>query len=224
MVFDYIIKKYNPKIRGILHIGGHYGEEMEQYEKHGIKNVVFFEPLTKNFNILREKVGNRGILVKAALGSKVGKAMMFVESANNGQSASILEPNSHLKEYPNVIFNEREEVDVNTLDNFMQERKLDIDNYNIINIDVQGYELEVFKGSIETLGSIDYIMSEINVGDLYKDCAKVWELDAFLNDYHFERVETDLNGNSWGEAFYIKRGLVKKNPFKIFSKVLRLNK
>jgi hypothetical protein len=35
-------------IRGIIHIGGHYGEEIQEYVDNGIKDIVVFEPLTKN--------------------------------------------------------------------------------------------------------------------------------------------------------------------------------
>jgi len=204
--FNDLIKKHKLQIRGMLHIGGHYGQEMKDYEENGIKNVIFFEPVTKNFNILKERIGNKGILVKTALGSSIGKIVMNIESANNGQSSSILEPEIHLKQYPHIVFNEKEEVEINTLDNYLKERTdLDIHNYNMINIDVQGYELEVFKGGVETLSRIDYIKSEINNDEVYKNCAKVWELDDFLKPYGFKRVETDFGGGAWGDALYVKR-------------------
>jgi FkbM family methyltransferase len=210
--FNELIKKHRLHIKGILHIGGHYGQEMALYEKENIKNVVFFEPVSKNFKVLAEKIGNKALLINTALGSHVGKASMFVETVNNGQSSSVLEPHIHLKDYPNIVFEEKEEVEMNTLDNFLKERSdVNIDNYNMINIDVQGYELEVFKGAKEALTKIDYIKSEINKDEVYKNCAKVWELDAFLKPYGFKRVETDFDGGSWGDAFYIKR-----KPIKLF--------
>ena len=76
--------------------------------------------------------------------------------------------------------------------------------YNFINIDVQGYELEVFKGSLRTLESIDYIISEVNRAELYENCTNVYELDNFLSLYGFKRVETSWEGVTWGDALYIK--------------------
>lgn len=208
--FGELIKKHRLKIKGILHIGGHYGQEMHLYEAQGIKNVVFFEPVANNFKVLKEKIGNKAILVKTALGSSIGKTTMFVETTNNGQSCSVLEPDIHLKQYPHIAFDKKEEVDLNTLDNFLKERPdIDAANYNMINIDVQGYELEVFKGAAETLKHIDYIKSEINNDEVYKNCAKVWELDAFLKPYGFKRVESDFDGGSWGDALYVKRKFKK---------------
>jgi hypothetical protein len=86
------------------------------------------------------------------------------------------------------------------LDNFIEDK----DKYNFINVDVQGYELEVFKGGSEFLNSIDYIMTEVNRAELYKGCARIEELDTFLSEYGFERVETTWDGGTWGDAFYVK--------------------
>ncbi|WP_447516023.1 FkbM family methyltransferase, partial [Clostridioides difficile] len=81
-------------------------------------------------------------------------------------------------------------VDVRKLDNL----PIDDSLYNFINIDVQGYELEVFKGGIETLKNIDYIYSEVNRAQLYKGCVLVEELDQFLEIYGFKRVGTWWDG------------------------------
>ena len=80
----------------------------------------------------------------------------------------------------------------------------DNDKYNFINIDVQGYELEVFKGSSQILKNVDYIMTEVNKSEVYKNCAMVEDLDNFLSKFNFKRVETTWDGITWGDAFYIK--------------------
>jgi hypothetical protein len=74
----------------------------------------------------------------------------------------------------------------------------------LINIDVQGYELEVFKGGKDFLNEVDYIITEVNRDEVYKGCAKIDELDSFLAPYGFNRVETTWDGGTWGDAFYIK--------------------
>ena len=77
--------------------------------------------------------------------------------------------------------------------------------FNFINIDVQGYELEVFKGGKKVLESIDYILSEVNNAEVYENCVNVSELDVFLREFGFERVEPNWEGGTWGDAFYIKK-------------------
>ena len=75
----------------------------------------------------------------------------------------------------------------------------------MINIDVQGYELEVFKGGSDFLNHIDYIISEVNREELYKGCAMINEVDEYLSNYNFKRVKTCWDGGTWGDALYIKK-------------------
>jgi folate-dependent tRNA-U54 methylase TrmFO/GidA len=118
-----------------------------------------------------------------------------------GESNSILKPNLHLKQYPTITFNNVEEVDLIRLD----DSGLDLTDYNFINIEVQGYELEVFKDSLKSLENIDYIMSEINKEELYEGCAKIDELVEFLKGYRFELIEYNWDGVTWGDGLFIKK-------------------
>ncbi len=136
-----------------------------------------------------------------ALGNIEGEIEMFIENNNRSMSCSILEPSLHTTQYPWIKFTEKEKVEINKLDNY----KIDTNIFNMINIDVQGYELEVFKGGQNTLNGIDYIMTEINRDELYKNCVKVNELNEFLSNYGFVLVEEDWAGNTWGDGFYIKK-------------------
>jgi FkbM family methyltransferase len=195
-----LVKKYNLKIKGVIHIGAHYGEENSVYDNINISNRMFFEPLEKNFNKLLENVGEDFIKHKIALGNENKNVEMFVEEANMGQSSSILKPLLHLKQYPHIQFNNIEVVEMKRLDDM----DINLKNFNFINIDVQGYELEVFKGSVETLKSIDYIMSEINRDEVYENCAKIEELKEFLKPYGFNLVEQNWAGHTWGDGLFIK--------------------
>lgn len=195
-----IVKKYNLNLKGVLHIGAHWGEEDSVYDDLGISNRIYFEPLNKNYSVLSSRLLNKWKCIKTALGNQVGDITMNVEEANNGQSSSILSPGTHLHQYPHIKFNSKEIVPITKLDLISFER----DVMNFINIDVQGYELEVFKGATETLKTVDYIMTEVNRDEVYVGCAKVNELDSFLNNYGFRRLETTWDGITWGDAFYAK--------------------
>ena len=196
--------KYKLKIRGIVHIGAHYGEEIQEYVDNGIQKITVFEPLSKNFEILSQRLQNVNADIEGyqvALGSKKGTATMYL-SSNEAQSSSILKPKQHLELHPEVSFDGMEEVEVSLLDDY------DIGDANFINIDVQGYELEVFKGGKKTLENIDYIYCEVNRDEVYEGAPMVEELDEFLGAYGFERVETHWPETyyTWGDALYIKKG------------------
>ena len=189
-------------IKGIVHIGAHYGEEIQEYVYNGIQKITVFEPLSKNFDVLSQRLQNVNADIEGyqvALGSEKGTATMYL-SSNESQSSSILKPKDHLEHHPDVSFDGTEDVEVNVLDDY------DIGESNFINIDVQGYELEVFRGGKETLKKIDYIYCEVNRGEMYEGNPMVEELDGFLGNYGFERVETHWPETwyKWGDALYIK--------------------
>lgn len=158
------------------------------------------EPQPHIFNILKNNVGSEVILFNTALGSYTGKAKMYV-ALGAGASSSVLKPKLHITQHPDVVFSDQT-IDVNLcrLDELPIQKHL----YNFINIDVQGFELDVFKGATETLKNIKYIIAEVNRAELYENCTKVEQLDNFLGDFGISRVETNWAGNTWGDAFYIK--------------------
>ncbi len=198
-----IIHQYASDIRGIIHIGGHVGQEYGCYKQNHINNLMFFEPLRNNYIRLIHNVGSECIVHNLALGNKNCEIDMYVEDKNDGMSCSILEPKHHLIEYPYITFDKKEKVFMKKLDHVLFDRH----DYNFINIDVQGYELEVFKGAVNTLRNIDYIVTEISVKELYKDCVLENDLNDFLYDNGFVMQERVLATETWGEAIYIRKWL-----------------
>lgn len=194
------IDKYNLKINGIIHVGAHFGGEVEHYMVHNLKNIVFFEPIKDNFIKLLENVSGLDaniITHNIALGNINGKIKINV-STNNKASSSILKPKLHLDISPSVTFDEEEEVYIKKLNDYSYT------DYNMLVVDVQGYELEVFKGSWKTLSYIDYIFTEVNQDEVYENNVHISELDSYLSRWNFKRVETTWEGGIWGDALYIK--------------------
>jgi FkbM family methyltransferase len=149
------------------------------------------------------------MLVKKALGSVTCKKEMWIENTNpwvGGMSSSLLEPKYHTEQYPDIIFDKKLEIEVSTLD---EELKGNESKFNILNIDVQGYELEVLKGSIKTLEHINIIFIEVNAIEMYKDCVLIDDLDKFLEQHGFIREETfwyyHKEEKTWGDAIYISK-------------------
>ena len=198
--FNQIKRKYNMNITGIVHVGGHHGEEIEDYINEGIQNIIIFEPLLNNFEILQKKCEKLNADIvghQIALGSEKKIVEMYV-SSNDALSSSILKPKIHLTQYTDILFDEKEMVEVNLLDNY------ETDTCNFLNMDVQGYELEVLKGGIKTLENIDYVYCEVNRDEVYENNAYIEDIDKFLSDLNFERVVVEWTGETWGDALYIK--------------------
>ena len=196
-----LVNKYNLNIRGVVQVGAHFGQETQLYSDLGIANMLFFEPHPDTFEILKQNVGGKATLIQSALANYKGVADFFCEQANTGMSNSLLEPGIHLSQYPHIQFNNKIQVPVSRLDEFIAFAPI----YNFLNLDTQGTELEVLKGGSEFLHYVDYIMTEVNFDEVYKGCAQIGELEEFLSKYGFERKEIDYSPLSWGDAFYIKR-------------------
>jgi FkbM family methyltransferase len=190
-------------IKGIIHIGAHHGEEVEDYINSGIQDIIMFEPLSYNFEVLEQNLRDANANISAhqvALGNEEKMVSMYL-SDNEQMSSSILKPKKHLQNHPTVHFNGVEEVEMKRLDSFSEETS----NFNFINMDVQGYELEVLKGGAETLNHVDYVYCEVNRDEVYENNAYVEQLDDFLATYKMERVETEWSGDIWGDALYVRR-------------------
>ncbi len=192
----------NLEVKGCIHIGAHEGQEYPLYKKFGFNNLLFYEALPDNFKKLESNVSNdMWIDIRnVALGNTNGTIEMHLE--DRCLSSSMLKPKHHLEQYPQIKFEKTETVNITRLDDEEFDRSL----YNFINIDVQGYELEVFKGAEETLKGIDLVLTEINKEEMYEGCPLVEEMDQYLEDRGFQRIATywQQDGGTWGDGLYLK--------------------
>lgn len=206
---DSLVDKYNLKIKGIIHVGAHIGEEVPAYKKNfgDAVNIHLFEPQKKYFNILEDKFINTKNVSLYNFGCGDSKQTLEINQASNeGESSSILNPKLHLDLHPEVEFTGKEIIQVEKLDEFK------ITDSNYISIDVQGYELKVLKGGDKTLQYLDYIYLEVNKEEVYEGCPMVKDIDKHLSNFNFLRVETKFAYDTlpWGDALYIRKTLLDK--------------
>lgn len=199
MILDLITlnSQYTCSFTGVLHIGAHYGQEYRTYKQLNMNTIIFVEAVPNTYNILRHSVGSECVCINAAMGNQEGMIDMYISNADPCSSA--LKPKLHIERYPEITFPYKQSVFMTKVDS------LNIPQVNFINLDVQGYELEVLKGAKNYLNHVNYVMTEVNRDEVYEGCAQVSELDSFLTAYGFTRVKTDWAGEIWGDAFYIKK-------------------
>lgn len=205
MDFKTLLEKYGcTDRRGIIHIGGHIGEEIPLYKELGFEKILTFEPLSVPFSQIPNGEGIYN--EQYAIGSENKKVEMFV--ANNYQSSSILQPITHLIYHPSIVFEEKEMVNVISLDWYFQNNNYNfkVDDFAVMVIDAQGYEGEVIAGAENTLNHMKVVYSEINAGELYKGCIHISKLDEILKSkYLLSRKETLYNQiTAEGEAIYVR--------------------
>lgn len=134
-------------------------------------NVVAFEPQSELFDLLDENVPENVRVYNVALGSKNGIAHMpkirYGDKGNYGGVGIV--KNSGFGTVP---------VEMRTLDSF------GFSDVGLIKIDVEGYELEVLKGAVETINKYSPVLY---VEDDRED--KRASLRAFIRDLGYKIEE-----------------------------------
>lgn len=202
---NYLCNKYNFIPKGVIHCGAHMCEEKKDYDALGIKNVIWIEANPELFEQIKQLSNVKNdVLLNELLWENSDIELEF-KITNNGQSSSILDLDKHLQYHPEVHFIKTIKLKSKTLDDIFVANNLNAENYDFINLDLQGVELSALKGFANHLNKVKYIYTEVNTGEVYKNCSKMNELDVYLGTYGFERVETNVTRAEWGDAFYIKR-------------------
>ena len=194
-----LVEKYNIIFKGILHVGAHECEELSDYERYITRDkILWIEALSDKVENCKAKIPN--INIENAVVSDTSEKIIF-NVANNGQSSSILDFGLHSHYHPQVHYVNSFEVETKLLKDILP--KYDID-YNFLNLDIQGAELKALKGMKEYLHKVDYIYTEVNSDQVYVGCAIVIELDDYLKQFGFTRIETKWTDYKWGDAFYAR--------------------
>lgn len=193
-------------IRGIIHVGAHDAEELDDYSKIGISNIVWIEGNPHLTDTLIERFkDDENIIVLNEIVLDEEKEVVF-NISNNGQSSSILPLKEHKNKFGDVYYVGHMTVTSKRLDTIIKENSLDIKKYNFLNVDVQGVDLNVIVSLGDNLKSFDYIYTEINTIEMYEGCHLLHEVDKKLSEYGFSRVMIhEYIGGGWGDALYLKR-------------------
>lgn len=193
---------FNTHLKGAIHIGAHHGQEKEWYTKNNISPIIWIDANIEYYDILKKNVGDDMIII-----SGVGNEDKICDFnlSNNGQSSSFLELGTHIQKYPDVFYVDKVKVEMKRMKTLINENNIIIDDFNFLNLDVQGFELQVIKGFDDLISKFDYIYSEVNTNFLYKNCSLINEIDEYLGMYNFKRVKTLITQSEWGDAFYIKK-------------------
>lgn len=144
--------------------------------------ITAFEPSTDLYNELKKMKfpENRFIINNVALGSE--KKQLEFNNYNKTGFNSFLEVDKNKEnrfgDYLRVM--NKEVVEVNTLDNYVN--KMNIDCIDLLKIDTQGFDLEVLKGAEQSLktGKVYAIYIEMNFVRLYKEQAAASSIFIFL--------------------------------------------
>ena len=197
-----IKSRYQPDLKGIIHLGAHLGEEAKDYSEVGCKKVIWMEGNPALIPELKSNISiyPQNMVFNVLISDKDNSKVVF-NITEFSQSSSILELGI-TTEIHNTKIIERKELTARRIDTFLAETNVDTKQYNFLNIDLQGYELTAIKSMGAILDNIDWIYTEVNSRHLYKKCTLMDELDLFLLKKGFKRVELYMTDWKWGDALY----------------------
>lgn len=162
----------------VIDVGAQTGDSVLYFSHRGAKMIYAFEPLKKNFRILEWNVAQNKINCKCynvGLGDATGDVDIIVSS------------NMATKLLPDGIEHERIRIDK-------------LDNFNIcpdiIKIDVEGFEVAVLKGGLETIKKAKTIIIETHSKKLQAEVKKIlsgsgFNLSKIIKNYVAKNVRVE---------------------------------
>lgn len=188
---------------GVIHIGAHNAEELEFYLDHELDEVIWIEANPSKWELIERKIEEFPKMILGKFGAASKNGISYLNEA--GISSSILPLGTAKKNYPGLDYTGKVKIELKEYDGWAKKNNIRLGDFNFLNIDIQGYELEALKGMKEQLRFIDYVYSEINFEPVYEGCVLINELDLFLKGLGFQRVATEKTKWGWGEALYAKK-------------------
>lgn len=174
-------------ITTILDCGANAGQYVADLKKAGWAGKVFsFEPLSEAYEKLRIKAqsSDQWQAFHFALGEKNEEST--IQIAGNSYSSSLLQFSTDFKELrPDASPVGSETVPIRRLDDVVKEEGLDFDGPVMLKLDVQGFELSVLRGALETLPRVSVLQCELALIPSYEGGATFVEVREFLRERGF---------------------------------------
>ena len=207
-------KKNNVSLLGVIHVGAHRGEEVNQYEELGAKKIIWVEPNPDVFEEMK-------VLLKDAGASIESSAFQYAASnidheivdfnlyygpdagylVGNKGCSSLLKAKGRFEDW----YKKTIKVETITIDTLIKEYDFDYANYDLLNMDVQGAEMLVLEGASKVIDSVNYITTEATwnnpdyIGNVMYD-----DLKLFLESKGFREEEIIDHGPDWGDVLFVR--------------------
>lgn len=202
--------------RGVLHVGAHYGLELESYLACGFQRVTYVEANPQVWDALEEHLefwrrwgevmrsSYRACpphleMLRAAASDQSGTARLHLTECP-GQS-SLMSPLD-----PGIRVVDQAEVQTARLDELVS----DVAAYSLVVLDIQGAELQALRGAPLLLGQARMVVVEVNFKRRYQGCPLAREVDDFMEASGYRAVARSQTV-PWavgGDVAYLRDGPV----------------
>lgn len=207
--FAVMLKNCNISPKAVIHAGAHDLIESDIYKLYDAKvyaiecNPFVYQDLLIRINDVKNQVP-----IYACLWSEPNKKLTFNFYRNKKDGAGgLFEPEKmfdYIKDCP--LLEEKLELVTTTMDLVIDKQIPDYKNVDFLNVDLQGAELEFFKGANKLLNSrsLKYIWCEVSWDRVYKDAPLLRDIDNYLLKFGFQRVGIRQDWEIHGDALYTR--------------------
>jgi len=177
------IKYEKPKT--IIDVGGSHGQfALEAFKQYPGVTIYSFEPLPECYQELVELSQLRPDLkpINLGLSDAIGMKDFWVSKFNDSSSLQEM-LSAHIEAWPFTATERKITVNVTTLDSYA--RKIKLVPPVLVKIDVQGHEIRVIQGAMNTIKNCQRVIIECNIAPLYKDQPSFDEINNQMKSLGF---------------------------------------
>lgn len=182
--------------KGVLHIGAWDAWEAKQYAEYCGNNSIFIEANPHSFERFRNEIEKFGQKFYNFAAWNVDDLEMDLYCPpSNPDSSSLIEQSGNIVKTNSIT--------INTL---FERENLNFENYDLLNIDTEGAELQVLEGIGDGIHSFTYVI--IEVSDLGSEFDK--SIETYMFDKGFTLIKesthhrSSVNGKMFCDKLYKK--------------------
>jgi len=189
-------------LNGVVQAGANDGEEIDNFIRMGIDNLIAFEPLSGPFSILQEQYGTKAHCFRLGLHDKNQMALLKATDGD-GKGASLFDP---IMSHPEVQANwpsqsnltSREDVELVRFDTWAKQfnntkyddeqgssHLIDLSQYDTLQLDTQGNEMEILLGMGKWLKQFKYLCIELSINPVYNGETAGADVAAWLKNHGY---------------------------------------
>ena len=183
------LDRLQDSISVVYDVGAYNGIWSKAFAIYTRGKVYSFEPnpeVQEEFKERTQKFNNI-YLQPVACGAEKKEAVEYVDEHKGAASSLLAMSNLHKREFTKTGESHSVNISVVSLDEWIRHNNMPIPQ--LLKMDVQGYELEVIKGSIKILEKVEYIWCELSFKELYDDGSTFSSIHSKLSTLNFELVD-----------------------------------
>lgn len=208
------LENHDVSVNGVIHVGAHRGEEIEEHLELGAKKIIWVEANPDVYSELIENIGGDkrcdhfffNNLCSDTNGKQTNFNIIYGPDAShmsgNKGCSSILNPVGRFESWKRNTIT----IPTITIDTLMYVNGFDVKDFDFLEIDAQGAELHVLRGAKNTLKQIKYASIEVTDSNPdYEDSPLTSDIIEFMDENGFDYIETKYLEQTWGDALFIRR-------------------